>query len=209
MISPRDLCRPAACRINRPDTVLRPAIGRTPAQRRKSHRVARGAALLLAVSLSGCCLWPTFHHRDQSTAAAPTGLRFTRIELRRLGCISGDCPAYTVVINGDGTVDYHGYAAVAVRGSRHGRADPKALRQLRQQLASPDVFWLNHRYAPGHDNCGAWSMNDAAVSLQIDAPTLHEHIDHYLGCHNAPRLLVDIETAVDRAAAVTRWTAAH
>lgn len=188
---------------------MRAGIGQTTGQCRSARRVVRSSALLLAIGLSGCCLWPRFHHRDQSTAAAPTGLRFTRIELRRLGCISGDCPAYTVVITGDGSVDYHGYAAVAVRGSRHGQADPKALRQLRQQLANPDVLWLNPRYVPGHDNCGAWSMNDAAVALQIDAPTLHKHIDHYLGCHNAPRLLVDIETAVDRAAAVTRWTGAR
>lgn len=163
--------------------------------------------LLIAASTSGCCwLWP---HSVGTTPAPSQGLNFEKISLHRLGCISGDCPVYSVVIAGNGNVHYHGYARVAVHGKREAHADPEALLRLRSLLLDADVFWLRSRYTPGHDDCGAWSMNDDAVILNIQAKGLHKHIDHYLGCHNAPRLLTRIENAIDRAANVQRWTIAH
>lgn len=164
--------------------------------------------LLIAASTSGCCwLWP--HSAATPLAPVSPEPNFDKVILHRLGCISGDCPVYSVVIDGNGDVHYHGYSQVAVRGKREAHANPAALQRLRNLLLDADVFWLRSRYTPGHDDCGAWSMNDEAVILTIRANGLHKHVDHYLGCHNAPRLLTHIENAIDRAANIRRWTIAQ
>lgn len=171
-------------------------------------RLCRRCALLVGMTfLSGCSLFGSDSKPSGNEATA--GMQFDSVILQRLGCVSGGCPAYRLQIDLDGNVHYRGDANVAVHGKQTAQADPAALRQLRRLLQDPDLIWLKDRYTPGHSDCGAWSMNDGAVTLDIQAARLSKHIDHYLGCHGAPALLNRIEEAIDRAAAVGRWTTAR
>ncbi len=184
------------------------SVGLALRDHRRVSRLACNSILLLIAAATTGCSWLSPQHADNAPSTPPK-LNFDQVSLHRLGCISGNCPVYSVTISGNGDIYYHGDAGVAVRGDRQAHADPKALQQLRKRVLDPDVFWLQSRYTPGHNNCGAWSMNDAAVTLDIQAQRLHKHIDHYLGCHRAPRLLNQIEDAIDHAADVRRWTTAH
>lgn len=130
---------------------------------------------------------------------------FDRIELQHLGCLHGGCPVYSVAINQNGIVSYHGYRDVTVIGQRRTRARDTALRQLAITLNDPAVFWLHARYTPGNDDCGVWSLDGALVRIEIDTPTFRRQIVHYLGCHGAPMLLIHIENDVDRVADIQRW----
>lgn len=141
---------------------------------------------------------------DREAVAKPLFI-FNRIELERLGCLRGQCPVYAVSIDHDGTVLYRGYAHVVVNGERRARANPKKLQWLQSLLDDPAIFWLHSRYAPGHSDCGPWSMNGEVARIAIDAPNFDKHIDHYLGCHGAPQILTRIENAIDAAAGASRW----
>lgn len=160
-------------------------------------------AATLAAGVSGCGLWPHW-----PPAAPPPELDFQSVTLRRLDCLRGNCPDYSVTIDRDGRVRYHGRDNVAVIGRREGRANPRALTTLRRLLAKPEFYWMPDRFVPMHDNCGDWVLDAGTAIIRLESANLDKHIVHYLGCHGAPRLLTSIEMAIDSAAHATAWTAA-
>src|SRR5882762_10507000 len=56
------------------------------------------------------------------------------VRMQRNACY-GICPAYELVLHGNGEVDFHGIGHVAVSGAQHGQADAQALAALRAQLS--------------------------------------------------------------------------
>lgn len=170
----------------------------------KCWLASRAALLILCMSTSGCILFRSSKATPKSSGPKPT-FPFDRIELQHLGCLGGGCPVFTVAINRNGVVNYHGYMHVAVTGHRQGRIDAAALRQLTIMLNDPAVFWLRARYTPGNSDCGVWSMNEALIRIEFDAPTFRKQVVHYLGCHSAPTLLTRIENDVDKAADAKQW----
>ncbi|HEU0195760.1 MAG TPA: DUF6438 domain-containing protein [Nevskiaceae bacterium] len=159
-------------------------------------------AVTLATGLSACSLLPSHWW---PAPAPPPELRFERITLRHLPCFGGGCPTYTVTVFGSGAVHYDGRHGVAVHGRRHGRATPVSLKRLRILLAEPQFYWMPERFVPLHENCGNWALDASTDILQLKSTHLHKHIVHYLGCHDAPALLGQIEHAVDAAAGDARW----
>lgn len=170
----------------------------------KCRMASRAALLILCASTSGCVGYRSGRVTKQNLSQKPM-FPLERIELQHLGCLDGGCPVYTVAINQNGVVNYHGYMHVAVTGHRRGMVPAAALRQLRIMLNDPAVFWLRSRYTPGNGDCGVWAMNGAIVRIEIDAAAFRRKVTHYQGCHGAPALLTHIEDEVDKIADTRQW----
>src|SRR5262245_21178240 len=65
---------------------------------------------------------PDSHSSDPDLSTVTIGLE-------RTSCF-GTCPAYSIVINGDGRVDYNGRSSVKETRTRHGRIESEKLRAL-------------------------------------------------------------------------------
>ncbi len=111
----------------------------------------------------------------------------------------GTCPAYTVTIHGDGSIDYSGQSFVGVTGDLHYKV-PKT---------DADVLFAHLR----EDNI--WSAQDAYVGAETDAAhtlltfniggqtkTIHDYLGADAGM---PEVVTQAEAAIDGLAAADRW----
>ncbi|HEX7381542.1 MAG TPA: DUF6438 domain-containing protein [Nevskiaceae bacterium] len=163
-------------------------------------------ALLVALAggLSGCS---TLSHWWDGLFPLPPQpeLDFTRVMLRRTGCLRSRCPRYEVVVHGDGRVWYDGWHDVAVHGRHVGRANPPAMTKLRILLARNELYWMAGRYTPMRDHCRHWAPDGSMAIIELRSTAFDKHIVHYSGCYGAPPLLAEIENAIDAAAGDGRW----
>lgn len=122
------------------------------------------------------------------------------IVLARTPCF-GTCPAYRLVIRGDGTVNF--------RGNLHvDSLDPAGVTLSRsdvaQLLRAFEAF--DYRSLKGYDSEKCYIVSDnpsAYTSIAYDGKK-HE-VDHYYGCNRAPEALSDLESVIDSIAGVSRW----
>lgn len=156
----------------------------------------------LAIGVSGCD-WP---RRLLPAPPPPPKLDFQHVTLRRLGCLGGTCPQYSVSIDDQGQVRYNGQSNVAITGKHQGVAAPQALDTLRTLLAKPEFYWMPDQFLPTHAHCRDWTLNDGAIIIYVKSTHLEKRITLYLGCRNAPLLLKRIEAAIDVAAGDAVWT---
>ena len=142
-----------------------------------------------------------------------------RIVLERAPCF-GFCPAYRVVVEGDGTVRFTGL------GDRAGRADsarvsPEAVRALADRFNKADFFGMDTAYTPGARGCGIHAIDHAYATLTADIGGRARTVRHYLGCTGtespdsiasrqedrpgALGALTRLAAAVDSVAGTSRW----
>lgn len=163
-------------------------------------------AWMLALPLAACAAPP-----PQPAAAPPP--RFAGVlrpapaggfELRmsRSACF-GRCPAYSLVIHADGTVDYQGASGVAASGERHGQADAAALARLRARLEDPGMPWGD--YLPGTPACGTAATDMPGARIDAYVGGRWRSISHYHGCPAAPPMLKQLEQDIDAAAGAAQW----
>jgi hypothetical protein len=120
-----------------------------------------------------------------------------RIELRRVMCF-GHCPVYDLVLFASGRVEYHGKGFVCEIGRRDAQIDARAASKLIADFVDSGYFELE------------WKPGDQVS----DSPTVHTRltvgarsrgIEHYHGDLDAPRVLLDMERAIDEIAGTARW----
>jgi hypothetical protein len=117
------------------------------------------------------------------------------VELRRTGCY-GTCPAYTVRLNANGTVNWHGERFVAVTGDATAQVDAGAAANLIQQLR-------DHGFA---SLCGGYTrpITDAATFLTtVSVGGNAFRVKDYAA--SAPAWLRDFDDRIDAAADTHRW----
>jgi hypothetical protein len=98
----------------------------------------------------------------------PSGVRDTSnvvITLERTPCF-GTCPAYRVVVYGNGTVVYKGTAFVAVEGAQKSQVSPQAVRDLVGEFYSTGFFSLSDRY-----EAQVTDLPSQTTSITIDSVT--------------------------------------
>ena len=99
-----------------------------------------------------------------------------RVKLERTGCF-GTCPAYVVVIHGDGRVDWTGHANVVAVGSRQGRVSRHELEELSRRLDQVQFFERNeHGDLPAKPECttaGNTTSCSFGASFSICSDTSH------------------------------------
>lgn len=125
------------------------------------------------------------------------------LRMQRSACY-GICPAYELVIHGNGEVDFRGGSHVTVSGIQHGQADTQALAALRAQLADP-AFALWGNYTRGKPGCGPWATDMPAVTIEAYVGDRWQRITHDLGCYQAPAALKALERAIDTAGRSEQW----
>ncbi|MFZ2028691.1 MAG: DUF6438 domain-containing protein [Vitreimonas sp.] len=133
-----------------------------------------------------------------TTDAAPSDTGPATITLTRTVCF-GFCPAYTVVISGDGQVTYTGRNFVNVTGEQHATISPEA------------VQGLLRRFDAAHFE----SLNDAYRSNVSDLPTYtivlerngrSKTVVDYAGLSaGMPQAVRELQDEIDRVAGTARW----
>lgn len=130
-----------------------------------------------------------FHfHEDMPTAQMPD----VTIKLARTTCF-GPCPSYTVVLNGNGWVEFDGQWYTAMRGKHQYTVDPKRISALLETLKAKDVWsmagnWVTQGFdAPRYD-----------MDITIGGQTRH-FADFFGNDLGMPHALNEAMDAVDKA----------
>ena len=121
-----------------------------------------------------------------------------RITLERTGCF-GSCPAYTVSIDGDGSVLFDGRAYVAETGRRRSAVDPAAVRGLYEQFRSANFMSLDDSYVTD-------ITDNPTYTLTIESAGARKTVIDYVGAKaGMPDSVTALEDAVDRVANTDQW----
>lgn len=159
--------------------------------------------LLLCLALGACSGFPFFGRKSgQETGPLSSNWQAT---MHRTGCY-GRCPSYTVTVTGDGNVRFNGERYVAAAGEQTGSAPAEPLQRLQEKIQSQQVAAIGNSYVAGEPTCGVWATDFPTITLDFSVDGHDRHVRHYLGCEKAPQALRDLETMIDAAADVRRWT---
>jgi hypothetical protein len=118
-----------------------------------------------------------------------------RITLQRSGCRA--CPAYKVMIFGDGRVLFSGYT-VDYGGEYHGRVSHEVVRQLVDLFSSADYFNLFDRYGRAYD---APSFT-TSISFDGNSKSVVDEVGYHAGM---PEVVTGVEDGIDRLAGPRVW----
>jgi hypothetical protein len=129
------------------------------------------------------------------TPAEPTGFS---MQLSRSGCY-GTCPRYSVVVHGDGKVEFHGLHYVAIPGDYQARITPEAASRLLERFRAVGFFELKDTYR-------ASVTDNPTYRLELVIGTKKKTIVDYVGTWvGMPKSISELEDAVDEAAGTDRW----
>lgn len=120
------------------------------------------------------------------------------ITLTRGMCL-GRCPAYSVEIDGDGTVTYQGDDYVLVKGKQLAHISAQAVRDLFELFRAADYFSSLDSYtAPVTD------FPSFSTSIEFDGHK--KSVTDYVGrAVGMPKELIALEDAIDKTAGTDRW----
>ena len=170
----------------------------------RSYFLIAGAVFMsLAVALAGFVLverWRYSLGRPVFAAAFPPvkNWKTVKIGLVRTFCL-GECPDYSVEIDGDGTVRYLGREHVFVPGRHRTHIPPDAVRALFRKFQQSAFFSTFDEYYGG-----AFDTPTTSVSLSFDGH--NKKLWHASGgMTNMPPEIVDLEHAIDDAANTKLW----
>lgn len=106
------------------------------------------ARALLLVLVSGGWTGGESTPATRTTAAsasrAPTVQGGLRIEIEHIAC-AGDCPTYTLVVHGDGLVEWYGREHVRTKGLRTARIVESKVAELRREIEIARFFERDRR----------------------------------------------------------------
>jgi Domain of unknown function (DUF6438)/Ankyrin repeats (3 copies) len=149
-------------------------------------------ALMLTVFLVAGC----------HTLAHPKDLRSVSVTLKRTACY-GTCPVYSVLIHGDGLVEYLGELNVDIPGDQTGRTPPENLIDLLRDFEGIHFFDLQDKYSEA-----CTDLPTAIISILVDGKT--KQVSNYFGgCEgvkSGPQVdLARLAEQIDKAAGSGRW----
>lgn len=115
----------------------------------------------------------------------------SQISLQRIGCF-GSCPNYTVIIHGDGRVDYKGGQYTDVQGQHHWTISPGAVASLIERFRSAGIGQMHDNYR--------WAATDLPTyKLRLNIGGQSRFIVDYGGNRiGMPETVTDAENEVDR-----------
>ena len=169
-------------------------------RRRLSFLVGFISLLFLVVLLTGCI---TITKKDGANepSSEPTSTAIHDdlvIKLERTPCF-GNCPVYSLMIKGDGTVIYSGVQFVKITGIQESTISIDAVEQLLMEFEKADYFSLNDSYT----KFGKSDMPSANTSISLGGQT--KSVNHYLGDSTAPESLTELEDKIDEIVNSDQW----
>src|ERR1700680_4731414 len=123
------------------------------------------------------------------------------IQLSRSGCY-GTCPSYSVVIYGDGTIDFHGRRYVAIPGDFQAHIAPEAAARLLERFRAADFFDLKDKYVAGVTDNPTYCLE---LVIGAKKKTITDYVGTWVGM---PALINELEDAVDETAGKDRVVSA-
>src|SRR5215472_19208649 len=148
---------------------------------------------------------PYLHAQSPDLASlSDSDLKSVTIRMERKGCL-GECPEYTIVINGDGKVEYEGRHNVKVKGTRQGKADRETIKWLIGVLAHAKFMEVADDYSANDCHCRRFCTDMPSAVSEVSVGSASHRVWHYYGCTCAPESLSDVEAAIDAAAKSRRW----
>jgi hypothetical protein len=131
--------------------------------------------------------------RDDPCRATDYGIR--QIGIERSACF-GKCPAYTLIVNGDGTFQYHGKEFTKRRGDWHGTVDAKQLAVILAYISEMGYFKLMDEYTVGYSDLpGAYTM----VRTRTRKKIIYNYGD------SGPAKLNALQDMIDRLLGDAKW----
>lgn len=130
-------------------------------------------------------------------------LKTATIRLERIGCF-GTCPAYTLAVHGDGRVEYEGKDRVKEKGAREGQIEIAKVKALLSEFLKDNFVTLPEDYPEA--KCRRYCTDMATAITELTLKGVTHHVKHYYGCGGVPKVLFDLEAAVDKAVNVEQWT---
>jgi hypothetical protein len=150
------------------------------------------SVVILAATAAGC--------GTGGVAATPGFKRLpdvpgAMIQMRRAGCVSGQCPVYSVAILADRTVVYDGEAA----GARRSAISADQMREL--QLAIEKMHFLDST-----DECCLCPSKKGGryVVLDYSPGFVRKTVVHDEDCPSAPPTMGALEQLIDRATGLAK-----
>jgi hypothetical protein len=139
---------------------------------------------------------------------------FHTLEFSRSGCL-GTCPAYRVVVHGDGTVEFNGDGYTTVKGPAKGKLSPEQMADLVAAINAVKFFALRDSFQTESDGCpSVWTCNPSMVTTIKSGP-FTKTVNHYYGCSDIdpdglprgvyPKMLTDFETRLDQIIGTEQW----
>jgi hypothetical protein len=120
------------------------------------------------------------------------------IELSRSECY-GTCPSYSVVVHGDGEIEFHGRGYVAIPGDHQARIEPEASARLLERFQAADFFELKDTYRAGVTDNPTYCLE---LVIGAKKKTVIDYVGTWVGM---PTSVNELEDAVDEAAGTDRW----
>ena len=121
-----------------------------------------------------------------------------KINLKRSGCF-GTCPAYTVTITGDGSVEYVGAYYVAISGTHRSRVTPAETRALYDTFRTADFFNTFDTYRAGVTDNPAYAVR---IAYDGKEKSVIDYVGPMIGM---PKEITEIEKEIDRVAKTKKW----
>ncbi len=126
------------------------------------------------------------------------------ITLERGSCYE-ICPEYSLTLSGNGTVIYDGKKGVREIGIRYGTINISAFNRLLDQFEKAGFFRMKSEYTECY-TAYCFFTDQPYVTLTIREGNRITQVKHYTGNKDAPKILTDLEDAVDKSANVNQCT---
>lgn len=121
--------------------------------------------------------------RDSSLGAAP----FDEITLQRTECY-GTCPAYTVILHGDGTVVYKGKSHVVAIGERKSSISKASVSFLLSAFGNASFLSFQDEYGSERDGCKEVWTDHPSLMIRYQSKANSKSVSYYTGCVGAKDL---------------------
>lgn len=116
----------------------------------------------------------------------------SELTLTRTMCF-GPCPVYTVTVNGDGIISWHGEYYVQEVGHRHWSVPIEVVSELNKALARLRFDDLEDSYSDSCMTDGPWCNIEVKYS---DGG--YKRVSHYRSDDSAPKQLIALQNRIDR-----------
>jgi len=120
------------------------------------------------------------------------------IRLSRSGCY-GTCPSYSVVIHGDGKIEFHGRHYIAIPGDHQARIPPEAAARLLERFRAAGFFEFKDKYVASVTDNPTYCLE---LAIGAKRKTITDYVGTWVGM---PTLVSELEDAVDETAGTDRW----
>ncbi len=133
-----------------------------------------------------------------ATFPTPVGATGFSIQLSRSGCY-GSCPSYSVIVHGDGKIEFHGKSFVAIPGDHEGRIAPDAAARLLERFRAAGFFELKDKYRASVTDNPTYCLE---LIIGGKKKTIIDYVGTWVGM---PESVTELEGAVDETAGTDRW----